>query len=70
VIGVVELINLEDQVDLDFTLARRRARLGKLKARLFGRATRSTLLSPRISVGACQPVEPRTGAGGQSRYRR
>lgn len=44
--GVVELINLEDQVDLDFTLARRRARLGKLKARLFGHATRSTLLSP------------------------
>jgi hypothetical protein len=43
---VVDLMNLEDQVDLDFTLARRRARLGRLKTLLLKRATRSTLLSP------------------------
>jgi len=44
---VVELMNLEDQVDLEFTVARRRARLGRLKTRLLRRqATRSTLLSP------------------------
>ncbi len=44
---MVELMNLEEQVDLDFTVARRRARLGRLKRRLLRRqATRSTLLSP------------------------
>jgi len=43
--GMVDLMNLEDQVDLDFTLARRRARLGWLKMLLLGRGTRSTLLS-------------------------
>ncbi len=43
---VVDLMNLEDQVDLDFTVARRRARLGRLKTRLLRQATRSTLLSP------------------------
>src|ERR671917_2490297 len=44
---VVDLMNLEDQVDLDFTVARRRARLGRLKTRLLRRrSTRSTLLSP------------------------
>jgi hypothetical protein len=44
---IVDLMNLEDQVDLDFTVARRRARLGRLKTRLLRRqATRSTLLSP------------------------
>jgi hypothetical protein len=44
---VVDLMNLEDQVDLDFTIARRRARLGRLKTLLLRRqATRSTLLSP------------------------
>jgi hypothetical protein len=43
---VVDLMNLEDQVDLDFTLARRRARLGRLKALLLRRGTRATLLSP------------------------
>jgi hypothetical protein len=43
---VVDLMNLEDQVDLDFTLARRRARLGRLKTLLLKRATRSTLLAP------------------------
>jgi len=43
---VVELMNLEDQVDKDFTVARRRARLGRLKTRLLRQATRSTLLSP------------------------
>ncbi len=41
--AVVDLMNLEDQVDLDFTVARRRARLGRLKTLL--RGTRSTLLS-------------------------
>jgi hypothetical protein len=45
-VTVVDLMNLEDQVDLDFTLARRRARLGRLKTLLLKRATRSTLLSP------------------------
>jgi hypothetical protein len=39
-------MNLEDQVDLDFTLARRRARLGRLKALVLRRDTRKTLLSP------------------------
>jgi hypothetical protein len=43
---VVDLMNLEDQLDLDFTIARRRARLGRLKTLLLRRATRSTLLSP------------------------
>jgi hypothetical protein len=43
---VVDLMSLEDQVDLDFTLARRRAWLGRLKRLLLRRATRSTLLSP------------------------
>ncbi len=43
---MVDLMNLEDQVDLDFTRARRRARLGRLKTLLLKRATRSTLLSP------------------------
>ena len=47
---VVDLMNLEDQVDKDFTIARRRARLGKLKRflmrLLLRRSTRGTLLSP------------------------
>jgi hypothetical protein len=43
---MVDLMNLEDQVDLDFTVARRRARMGRLKALLLRQATRSTLLSP------------------------
>jgi hypothetical protein len=43
VMAVVDLMNLEDQVDLDFTVARRRARLGRLKRLL--RGTRSTLLA-------------------------
>jgi hypothetical protein len=47
VITVVDLMNLEDQVDLDFTLARRRARLSRLKELLLRRSTRSTLLSPQ-----------------------
>ena len=47
VIAVVDLMNLEDQVDLDFTVARRRARLSRLKELLLRRdSTRSTLLSP------------------------
>jgi hypothetical protein len=47
VVTVVDLMNLEEQVDLDFTLARRRARLSRLKeAVLRRRGTRSTLLSP------------------------
>ena len=39
-------MNLEDQVDLDFTVASRRARLGRLKTRLLRQGARSTLLSP------------------------
>jgi len=42
---VVDLMNVEDQADLDFTVARRRARLGRLKTLLLRRRTRSTLLS-------------------------
>jgi hypothetical protein len=55
---VVDLMNLEDQVDLDFTVARRRARLGRLKALLLGRDTRSTL---RSSDEIRRPV-PASGA--------
>ena len=43
---MVDLMNLEDQVEKEFTVARRRARLGRLKMLLLGRGTRSTLLSP------------------------
>ena len=43
---MVDLMNLEDQVDLDFTVARRWARLGQLKELLLGRGTGDTLLSP------------------------
>ena len=43
---MVDLMNLEDQVEKDFTVARRRARLGRLKMLLLRRGTRSTLLSP------------------------
>jgi hypothetical protein len=46
---VVDLMNLEDQVDKDFTIARRRVRLGNLKRALIRlllrRSARSTLLS-------------------------
>jgi hypothetical protein len=37
---VVDLMNLEDQVDLDFTRARRRAWLGRLKTLLLHQRTR------------------------------
>ena len=37
---MVDLMNMDDQVDLDFTVARRRARLGRLKSLLFRQATR------------------------------
>ena len=43
--AVIDLMNREEQVDLDLTVARRRARLGRLKTLLLGRDTRSTLLS-------------------------
>jgi hypothetical protein len=43
---MIDLMNLEDQVDLDFTFARRRAWLGRLKRLSLRRATRSTLLFP------------------------
>ena len=52
---MVDLMNLEDQVDLDFIVARRRARLGRLRTLLLRRNTRSTLLSSdevRRSVSA------------------
>ena len=39
-------MNLDDQVDLDFTVASRRARLGRLKTRVLRQGARSTLLSP------------------------
>jgi hypothetical protein len=44
--ALVDLMNLEDQVDLNFTVARRRARLGRLLTLLLGRGTMNTLLSP------------------------
>jgi hypothetical protein len=56
--AVVDLMNLEDQVDLDFTLARRRARLGRLKTLLLGRGARSTLLS----TGELRRSVPASGA--------
>lgn len=43
---MIDLMNLEDQVDLDFTIARRRAWLGRLKRLLLRRDSRSTLFSP------------------------
>ncbi len=43
---MVDLMNLEDQVEKEFTVARRRARLGRLKMLLLRRGTGSTLLSP------------------------
>ena len=49
---VVDLMNLEDQVDLDFTVARRRARLSRLKELLLKRSTRNTLLSPHQIRGS------------------
>lgn len=42
---MVDLMNLEDQVDKDFVLARRRARLGRLKEFLLRHGTKRTLLS-------------------------
>jgi len=42
---VIDLINPEDQVDLDFTRARRRARLSSLKTLLLRQGARHTLLS-------------------------
>ncbi len=54
--AVVDLMNLEDQVDLDFTVARRRARLGRLKTLL--RGARSTLLS----TGELRRSVPASGA--------
>ena len=42
---MVDLINPEDQVDLDFTRARRRARLSRLKTILLRQGARHTLLS-------------------------
>jgi hypothetical protein len=44
--AMLDLMNLDDQVDLDFTVARRRARLKRLKDILLGQGARSTLLSP------------------------
>ncbi len=43
---MVDLMNLDDQVEKDFTVARRRAWLSRLKTLLLRRDTRSTLLSP------------------------
>ncbi len=42
---MVDLMNPEDQVDLDFTRARRRARLSRLKTILLRQGARHTLLS-------------------------
>ncbi len=58
VMAVVDLMNLEDQVDLDFTLARRRARLARLKTLLLGRGKGSTLLS----TGELRRRVPASGA--------
>jgi hypothetical protein len=56
--AMVDLMNLEDQVDLDFTVARRRARLGRLMMLLLGRGARSTLLS----TGELRRSVPASGA--------
>jgi hypothetical protein len=56
--AVVDLMNLEDQVDLDFTVARRRAWLGRLKRRLLRRDIRGTLFSP----GEIRRTVPASGA--------
>lgn len=42
---MIEFMGLEEQVEKDFEVARRHARFRRLKARLFGRAGRRTLLS-------------------------
>ena len=44
--AVVDLMNLEDQVEKDFTVARRQARLCGLRRRFLERGARSTLLNP------------------------
>ena len=62
VIAVVDLINPEEQVDLDFARARRRARLGRLKTLLLKRGARRTLLSS-------EEVLRHTVLGGGSMYR-
>ena len=67
---MVDLMNLEDQVDLDFTHARRRAWLGRLKTLLLRRATRNTLLSPEEFRRSVPLVEICTWVGEPSRYRR
>ena len=61
-IAVVDLINPEEQVDLDFARARRRARLGRLKTLLLKRGARRTLLSS-------EEVLRHTVLGGGSMYR-
>jgi len=62
VVTVVDLINSEEQVDLDFTRARRRARLGRLKTLLHKRGSRRTLL-------ASEEVLRNTVLGSASTYR-
>lgn len=42
---MLDLMNLQDQVEMDFAIARGRARLGRLMALLLRRDVRSTLLS-------------------------
>src|SRR4028118_2251980 len=55
-------MNLEDQLDLDFTVARRRARLGRLKELVLRRGTRSTLPSPE-ELGRSVPARGRMYRG-------
>ena len=59
VMTMVDLMNLEDQVDLDLTLARRRARLGRLKALLLGRGITVRLPRKGRTRGPLSPVYSR-----------
>ena len=69
--AVIDLMNLEDQVDLDFTVARRRARLGRLKTLLLRQAARSTLRSPEELRRSVPPSGSMyRGVGERSRHRR
>jgi hypothetical protein len=58
---VVDLMNLENQVDLDFTRARRRARLGRLKTLCLGALPEAPSSLPRSSGAPSRPAGFCTG---------
>ncbi len=64
---MVDLMSLEEQVDKEFAVVRRRARIRRLKGWLRGRAGTGTLLpfeATRRSVGACGGVRRQEHRGG------